>query len=104
MRRFGQHAKLKQNKIEEYKKLHSAIWPEVLKTISKCNIKNYSIYIMGNDLFTYFEYVGGNYGEDMKKMDEDPITQQWWKHTKPCFLYHNKKLYYSDMKEIFHCD
>jgi len=102
MRRFGQHAILKPECVEEYKRLRSAVWPDVLATITKCNLQNYSIYIMGTDLFAYFEYFGSNYDADMACMEADPVTQEWWKHTKPCFAQQAEKEYYSDMEEIFH--
>lgn len=104
MRRFGQHATLKPECVEEYKRLHGAVWPDVLVTITRCNLQNYSIYIMGTDLFAYFEYVGSDYDADMARMEADPITQKWWKHTKPCFERHGEKLYYLEMEEIFHYD
>ena len=104
MRRFGQHAMLKPECVEKYKKLHSAVWPDVLATITKCNLQNYSIYIMRTDLYAYFEYVGSDYDADMARMEADPVTQEWWKLTKPCFALHDEKVYYSDMEEIFHYD
>ena len=63
MKRYGMVIGLNEDKIEEYKKLHEAAWPEVLKTIEECNIRNYSIYLhrldeAGYYLFSYFEYVG----------------------------------------------
>ena len=33
MKRYGMVIELNEDKIEEYKKLHEAAWPEVLKTI-----------------------------------------------------------------------
>lgn len=104
MLRFGQHAKLKTECVEEYKRLHAAAWPDVLKTITECNIRNYSIFIKGTDLFAYFEYIGDDYEADMSVMAADPITQEWWQHTKPCFEGHAQELYYRDMEEIFHHD
>ena len=104
MRRFGQHARLKPEYVDEYKSLHAAVWPNVLATITRCNLQNYSIYIMGTDLFAYFEYVGNDYEADMASMEADPITQEWWKHTKKCFALHEEKIYYSDMDELFHYD
>ena len=104
MRRFGQHAKLKPECVDEYKRLHAAAWPDVLATITKCNLRNYSIYIMGTDLFAYFEYIGDDFEADMAIMEADPVTQEWWTHTKPCFIQHEKEIYYSDMEEIFHHD
>lgn len=102
MRRFGQHARLKPDCVEKYKRLHAAAWPKVLEMISKCNIRNYSIYQMGRDLFAYFEYVGSDYDADMAKMAADPATLEWWTHTKPCFEGHSEAVYYEDMEEIFH--
>lgn len=104
VRRFGQRAELKPEKVEEYKELHKNAWSKVLETISECNIQNYSIYISGCELFAYFEYYGDDFDADMAKMEADPITIEWWKHTKPCFLHHFEQIYYSDLEEIFHCD
>ena len=55
-RMFGQIGRLKKEKIEEYKTLHAAVWPDVLKTITECNLENYSIFIKGDLVFSYFEY------------------------------------------------
>ena len=103
-RRFCQRAFLKHEKIDEYCDLHAAAWPEVLRTITACNLRNYSIFIMGNMVVAYFEYVGEDYDADMRRMEADPITQKWWKHTKPCFECHEEGIYYEDMEEIFHYD
>ena len=45
MQRMGMVIGLKPEKVEEYKRLHAAVWPDVLTMISACNIKNYSIYL-----------------------------------------------------------
>ena len=60
-RMFGQIGRLKKEKIEEYKTLHAAVWPDVLKTITECNLENYSIFIKGDLVFSYFEYTGTDY-------------------------------------------
>ena len=44
MKRYGSIIGVRPEKLEEYKKLHAAVWPEVLQTIRECNIRNYSIY------------------------------------------------------------
>ena len=102
--RFGQSAKIKPDMVEEYKKLHAAVWPGALKTIKECNLKNYSIYLLGDELFAYFEYTGEDYDADMEKMAQDPVTQQWWTHTHPCFLHCEEQVFYTDMEEIFYCE
>ncbi|MCK5462391.1 MAG: L-rhamnose mutarotase, partial [Bacteroidales bacterium] len=45
MKRFGMICGLKPDRIEEYKKLHAAVWPEVLEMINQCNLRNYSIFL-----------------------------------------------------------
>ena len=102
---FGQVGRLKPEKIDEYCSLHANPWPEVLKTITDCNLRNYSIFRHGELVFAYFEYVGDDYDADMKKMEADPVTQQWWTHTKPCFEKYAMSpvsAFYHDMEHIFY--
>jgi len=75
MVRYGQVIRIKNGKLDEYKKYHAAVWPGVLAKITDCNIRNYSIYQKDGFLFSYYEYVGENYEADMKRMADDPLTQ-----------------------------
>ena len=53
----------------------------------------------------FYEYVGEDYEADMAKMELCPITQEWWKHTKPCFVKYAidpGSEFYHDMKSIFY--
>ena len=105
MKRYGQVIKVKPDKIDEYKKLHAAVWPEVKKMIADCNIRNYSIYLKDGFLFSYYEYVGSYYDMDMKKMAADPITQKWWEVCEPCQEpIQNREAgeWWANMEEVFH--
>ena len=112
MKRYGSIIGVKQDKIDEYKKLHAAVWPEVLDMIKQCNIRNYSIYLRklpdgNNYLFSYFEYTGSDFAADMAKMAADPMTQKWWNVCKPCQAPLPDKAeteWWADMEEVFHCD
>ena len=42
MIRLGMTLGIKEEKIEEYKKLHANVWPEVLENLTELNFKNYS--------------------------------------------------------------
>ena len=102
---FGQVGRLRQDKIEIYKKLHAQAWPQVLQIISDCHLQNYSIFLQGETVFAYFEYTGEDYSADMKKMAQDPVTQEWWTHTHPCFIEYAINLeskFYADMQQIFY--
>ena len=107
MKRYGMVIKVKPEKLDVYKQLHANPWPEVLKKIYECNIRNYSIYLKDGFLFSYFEYVGENFGADMARMVADPVTQEWWKHTDPCqepLPTRQPGEWWANMEEVFHCD
>lgn len=82
MKRCGRVVKVADGMLEKYKKLHANPWPEVTKAIHDCNIRNFSIYNKGDYLFSYFEYIGDAYEEDMKKLDQ--LTADWLKETDAC--------------------
>jgi L-rhamnose mutarotase len=107
MKRYGMVLKVKPEKFEEYKKLHSAVWPEVLKMIKQSNIQNYSIYHKDGFLFSYFEYTGIDFAADMEKMSADPVTQKWWAACMPCqepLVTRKPGEWWADMEEVFHQD
>lgn len=107
MQRYGMVVKLKPDRTEEYKKLHAAVWPDVLKAITNSNINNYSIYLKDDLLFSYFEYTGLNYDADMEKMAADPLVQKWWDVCKPCMLpieSREEGEWWANMEEVFHID
>ena len=107
MKRYGQIIGVKPEHFEEYKKYHAAVWPDVLKMIKECNIRNYSIYHKDNQLFAYFEYVGTDFAADMAKMAADPTTQKWWSVMIPMQQpVENRQPgeWWANMEEVFHLD
>ncbi len=92
---------------QAYIEYHAAVWPGVLEKIKECHISNYSIFIRGIILFTYFEYRGEDFEADMKSMAEHGETQRWWDTVKPLMEPLPDRIegeFWSDMKEIFHID
>jgi len=110
--RYGHVIGLRPEKIEEYKKLHADVWPDVLKMIKQCNINNYSIYLGELEkgkyyLFSYFEYTGDDFEADMAKMAADPTTQKWWTFCEPCqspIQTRKEGEWWASMEEVFHYD
>jgi L-rhamnose mutarotase len=107
MKRYGQLIGVKPEHFERYKKYHAAVWPEVLEMISKCNIRNYSIFHREGQLFAYFEYTGTDFAADMAMMAEDKKTQEWWAIMEPMQdPVANRKPgeWWTNMEEVFHVD
>jgi L-fuconate dehydratase len=105
--RHGQVIGLKPDQIETYERLHATVWPEVLAMIQACNIRNYSIFRRGTQLFAYFEYVGNDFAADMAKMAADPNTQAWWRLTSPLqepLPNRGEGEWWATMREVFHTD
>ncbi len=112
MKRFGMVIGLRPETLEEYKRLHAAVWPDVLAMIKACQIRNYSIYLaevaQGRFcLFSYFEYHGQDFEADMARMAADPITRKWWSLCKPCqdpIPTRAPGEWWANLEEVFHCD
>jgi L-rhamnose mutarotase len=110
MKRYGTVLRLKPDKVDEYVALHTAVWPEVLATISACNLRNYSIFLRRLDdghhyLFSYFEYHGRDFAADMRSMAADPATRRWWARCEPCqepLADRQSGEWWADMSEVFH--
>ena len=81
MQRMGMVLGLKPETVDEYKRLHAAVWPEVLAMISACNISNYSIYpeasrrICCSPISNITAPISP---PTCAKMAADPKTQEWW--------------------------
>lgn len=107
MKRYGSVIRLKPEMLEEYKKLHVAVWEGVLAQIHKSNIRNYSIFYKDGFLFSYYEYIGTDHAADMTAMAADPTTQAWWKLTAPCqepLSTRAEGEWWASMEELFHTD
>jgi L-rhamnose mutarotase len=110
--RFGSVIGLRAEKAEEYKRLHQAVWPDVVKAVHDANIRNYSIYLQrlpdGNlYLFSYLEYIGTDHAADMRKLAENPKIKEWWTLTDPCqqpLAGRKPGEWWSGMEEVSHQD
>lgn len=109
MQRMGMVIGIKPEKIADYKRLHAAVWPEVLAQIAGSNIRNYSIFLRQpeNLLFGYWEYHGSDIAADLARMAQDPKTREWWTLTDPCqspLASRDDGEQWAMMDEVFHTD
>ncbi len=109
MKRYGAVIGLKPEAIAEYKRVHAAVWPDVLKQIKASRISNYSIFLREpeNLLFAYYEYDGDDHDADMAAMAKDPITQKWWDVCMPMqapLASKSETEWWASTEEVFHID
>ena len=109
MQRMGMVIGIRPEKIADYKALHAAAWPGVLKRIEEANIRNYTIFLREpeNLLFGYWEYTGSDYPADMKTLGELAVTKQWLALVEPCqakLVSAGPDEWWSMMPEVYHLD
>lgn len=67
--------------IEEYKRRHDEIWPEMKEVLSAAGITNYSIWNVGDELFGYYECrYGAEYAARVQ--GESPVVAKWNEYMK----------------------
>jgi L-rhamnose mutarotase len=107
MTRYGMMIYLRPEYLQSYKEFHASVWPDVLRMIANCNIRNYTIFHFNGVLFGYYEYHGTDHAADMAKMAADPTTQRWWEIMMPM----QKQVegtpdgdWWMPMNQVFHFD
>lgn len=84
MPRFATFMSVKPGSEERYREEHRRIWREVLDGITRYGFRNYSIFMAGAELYSYFEV------DDLQKATAmavaDPANQRWQAHMADFFL------------------
>ena len=104
MKKIGQVCGITLENAEKYIEYHNNVPKEIRELIRECNIRNYRIFYRNGLLFSYYDYIGENYEEDMRKMAENTDNQKWWDLVKPIMspLADRKKgEFWADMDLIF---
>lgn len=83
LKRHGSLIRLKPEYEERYIILHRHTFPGVLECIRNSSIRNYSIFLRDGMLFSFYEYIGTDFSDDMEEIGADPVTRDWWKLTDP---------------------
>lgn len=68
--------RIKKDLLEEYKKIHQSVWPEMLEVLSKAGIRNYSLFLRRDGLLAgYFE--AENPQESLREVGETEVNKRW---------------------------
>ena len=87
-KRVGMVVMIKEDQIEEYKRIHAPDNPGVRDLLTKYNMRNFSIFLQKLDdgnyyEFGYYEYVGNDFEGDMGKLAAEPRNIEWLKVCDP---------------------
>jgi L-rhamnose mutarotase len=77
-KRIGFKMKLNPGMVEEYKKRHDELWPELHELLKNNGISEYSIFLdeETNILFAFQKQAGDQGSQDLGQTE---IVQKWWK-------------------------
>ena len=96
--------KLKPGNVEEYKKRHDEIWPELSKELADAGVFDYSIYFDEESLtlFAFQKLTDDNTADNLKNLE---IVQKWWAHMEDLMETHpNNVPVVKPLREVFHMD
>lgn len=106
MKRVGFLLKVKQDRLEEYKKHHEAVWPEMLDALRRQGWHNYSLFMRADGLlFGYFE-AAESFDASLAGMAKEEINLKWQEFMAPYFesLSGRPDENMIALQEVFHVD
>ena len=81
MEKYAWKARILPGKLDEYKRRHNEIWPEMLEVLKSAGIRNYSIWNVGDEVFGYYECEKGiSYAA--RTQAESPVVKRWDEYMK----------------------
>jgi L-rhamnose mutarotase len=85
MKRVGFMLKVNAEKIPEYKRVHAAVWPEMIAALRRNGWCNYSLF-MNKDgvLFGYFE-TPQSFQAALEGMSREEVNKRWQAYVASCF-------------------
>ena len=85
MEKYAWNGKIVEGSLEEYKRRHDNIWPEMKEVLAKAGIVNYTIWNVGNELFGYYECEKGiEYAA--KVQSESEVVDRWNEYMKDILI------------------
>jgi L-rhamnose mutarotase len=107
MKRVGFLLKVKEDRIEEYKEHHKAVWPEMLDALRQTGWHNYSLFMRDDGLlFGYFE-TPESFQVALDGMAKEEINAKWQDFMAPYFeglgaAHADESMI--ELEEVFHLD
>lgn len=107
MQRVGFILKVRPEKIDEYKRHHEAVWPEMLEALRRTGWRNYSLFMRGDGLlFGYFE-AEESFAASLAGMAREEVNARWQALMAPYFeglsgAHADQSM--AELEEVFHLD
>lgn len=106
MQRVGFILKVKESLIDEYKRRHESVWPEMLEALGRHGWRNYTLFMRDDGmLFGYFE-TPSDFRSALDGMSAEEVNERWQAEMAPLFEGtggHADQMM-EELVEVFHLD
>lgn len=76
--------KVRSDRIDEYKKCHANVWPEMLTALRETGWRNYSLFLRDDGLLVgYLET--DDFANSLARMKDYPVNEAWQNQMAPLF-------------------
>lgn len=107
MKRIGFMLKVRAERLEEYRRHHAAVWPEMLDALRASGWHNYSLFVRDDGLlFGYFE-TPDSLQDAQARMAATEVNTRWQEFMAPYFESPSNARpdeMFLELSEIFHLD
>ena len=106
MNRFGFTLKVRPDRMDEYRRRHAAVWPDMLDALRRAGWHNYSLFLREDGtLFGYGE-TPGTLADAIAAMAAEPVNDRWQAEMAPFFDGEGRPAdqMMQALDEVFHLD
>lgn len=107
MKRIGFLLKVKPDMVEEYRRHHAAVWPEMLDALRRTGWHNYSLFMRDDGLLFGYVEVAESFQASLDGMAREEVNARWQAFMAPYFeglggAHADQNM--QELVEVFHLD
>lgn len=105
MMRHAFKMKLSSGDVEEYKRRHDQIWPELVEVLRQAGVSDYSIFY-DEETQTLFAFQKLSQNNTAAKLPQNPTVRKWWDYMNDGIMKYDQKNepVSIPLREVFHMD
>ena len=105
MMRHAFKMKLSSGDVEEYKRRHDQIWPELVEVLRQAGVSDYSIFY-DEETQTLFAFQKLSQNNTAAKLPQNPTVRKWWDYMNDGIMEYDQKNepVSIPLREVFHMD
>ncbi|WP_194095010.1 L-rhamnose mutarotase [Marivivens aquimaris] len=102
MQKYAFKMKLHDGQLDEYKRRHDEIWPELVDLLKSAGVSDYSIHL-DEETGILFGVLWRTDNHGMDDLPKHPVMQKWWAHMADIMETHpNNEPVATPLTNVFH--